>query len=246
MGIRRGATVEEAVMNVRRRRRHRADILNEIEADITELKENLCPSTEDRSMWRRGSGYKTSFSTNETWRILRVNYTQCSWSRSVWFPQATPKFLFIVWLAMLNRLSTMDRISSWSRGVDETCVLCKCAPETKNHLFFGCSFSSQLWEYLVKGILGSAYTNDWNAVVLLITDQSMERKKLFCIRYAFQAAVHALWRERNKIKHDDKPLPLPVLQKLVEKGVRNKLSLMRIKGGKGMQRVLQYWFGARL
>ena len=131
-------------------------------------------------------------------------------------------------------------------GVDETCVLCKCAPETKNHLFFGCSFSSQLWEFFVKGMLGSAYTNDWNAIVILITDQSMERKKLFCVRYAFQAAVYALWRKRNKIKHDDKPLPLSALQKLVEKGVRNKLSLMRIKGGKGMQGILQYWFGARL
>ena len=83
MGIRRGATVEEAVMNVRRRRRHRAGILNEIEANITELKDKLCPSTEGMSMWRRGSGYKASFSTNETWRFLRVNFTQCSWSRSV-------------------------------------------------------------------------------------------------------------------------------------------------------------------
>lgn len=83
MGIRRGETVEEAVMNVRKRRMHHAGILNEIEADITELKDKHCPSTEDMSMWRRGSGYKASFSTNETWRLLRVNFTQCSWSRSV-------------------------------------------------------------------------------------------------------------------------------------------------------------------
>lgn len=34
MGIRRGATVEEAVLNIRRRRRHRADILNDIEAEL--------------------------------------------------------------------------------------------------------------------------------------------------------------------------------------------------------------------
>ena len=67
-----------------------------------------------------------------------------------------------------------------------------------------CSFSSQVWDYLVKGILRSAHTHDWNTVVLLITDQTMEKKKLFCIRYAFQAVVHALWRERNKIKDDDK------------------------------------------
>lgn len=105
----------------------------------------------------------------------------------------------------------MDRISRWSRGVDDTCVLCKNAPETKNHLLFDCSFSFQVRDYLVKWILGSAHTNDWNAVVLLITDQTMERKKFLCIRYSFQAAVHALWMERNKIKHDYKPLPLLAL-----------------------------------
>ena len=34
MGIRRGATVEEAVLNIRRRRRHRTDILNDIKAEL--------------------------------------------------------------------------------------------------------------------------------------------------------------------------------------------------------------------
>ena len=35
-------------------------------------------------------------------------------------------------------------------------------------------------------------------------------------------------------------MPLPALQRLIEKGVRNKLSLMRTKGGKGIEGVLQY------
>lgn len=61
--------------------------------------------------------------------------------------------------------------------------------------------------------------------------------------YSFQAAIHVVWRERNKIKHGDKPLPLPTLKKMTEKGVRNKLSLMR---GKSMEEALQFWFDTRL
>lgn len=110
----------------------------------------------------------------------------------------------------------MNRVSRWSHGVDTICVLCKSAPESRNHLFFECSYSSQVWEHLVKGILRSSYTNVWNSILHLVMDFSMERKKLFCIRYAFQAAVHALWRERNKIKHKYKPLPLSALKKMSE------------------------------
>lgn len=52
------------------------------------------------------------------------------------FSQANPKFAFMAWLALRDRLSTMDRVSNWSQGVDTTCVLCKNAVETKKHLFF--------------------------------------------------------------------------------------------------------------
>ena len=43
--------------------------------------------------------------------------------------------------------------------------------------------------------------------------------------------MYAIWRERNKVKHREQALPIPILMKLTEKGVRNKLSLMRNKKG---------------
>lgn len=125
-------------------------------------------------------------------------------------------------------------------------MLCKNAPESRDHLYFDCPFSSQIWEYLVKGILCHDYTTNWIDIVRLISDSSMERKKLFCVRYAFQAAVHTLWRERNKIKHDDKLMPLTALKKMIDKGVRNKLSLVSAKGKRDMGEVLQFWFSTRM
>ncbi|KAG5393874.1 hypothetical protein IGI04_023837 [Brassica rapa subsp. trilocularis] len=38
---------------------------------------------------------------------------------------------------------------------------------------------------------------------------------------------------------------LDILTKLTEKGIRNKLSLITMKGGQNMVNVLQYWFQAR-
>lgn len=129
--------------------------------------------------------------------------------------------------------------------MDTTCVLCKNDTETRSHLFFACSYSLQLWEHLVKGILGSAYTNDWSSIVRLITG-SFSSKESFYVKYAFQAAVYAIWRERNRLKHGEKALPISILKKLTDKSIRNKFSLMRLSRRKNMEDIIQFWFHTRV
>ena len=135
MGVSREATVEEAVKSVGRRRRHRSQLLKDIEADLVIVGEKLRDGMEDINKWRRRSGFKQNFSTFETWTLLRPTSECCSWYKGVWFPQATPKYAFVTWLAVRNRLSTIDTTAKWRQGVDETCVLCKYAPETRTHYF---------------------------------------------------------------------------------------------------------------
>ena len=61
LGIRKEATVEEAVFSSRRRRRHRVEILNDIEVELTNMRTTLSEELEDVSLWRRESGYHASF-----------------------------------------------------------------------------------------------------------------------------------------------------------------------------------------
>lgn len=140
----------------------------------------------------------------------------------------------------------MDRVSSWSQGVDTVCVLCKQARETRDHLFFECSYSTSIWEHLIQGILRSEFTNIWSDVMLLIMEGQSDQKRLFCIRYAFQACIHAVWRARNKVRHGENLVPVQSLKKFIEKGIRNRLSLLKSKGGKGWEDILQYWFATRM
>ena len=74
----------------------------------------------------------------------------------------------------------------------------------------------------------------------------MERKRLFCVRYAFQAVLYAVWRERNRIMHGEKLLPLSTLKRMIDKGIRNKITLMRNHGVKGMGELMQFWFLTRV
>ena len=245
MGVKKDATVEEAVLSVRRRR-HRVGILNEIEEELRGIENNLYAGNSDTYLWKRDSGYNKEFSTQKTWDQLRIKKAVCIWAQGIWFPQVTPKYAFMAWLSVRDRLSTMDRVMKGSQGGDDVCVLCKNAPELRNHLFFECNLSAQVWEFIAKGLMGNSYTTDWLGIICIISDKTWEKKSLICIRYDFQAVLYALWRERNRVRHGEKILPLPVLKRVIEKGIRNRISLVRKSGAKGLEELMQFWFLTRM
>ena len=72
----------------------------------------------------------------ETWWQVRVEKPRCQWTQGVWFSQGIPKYSFITWLAMLDKLSTMDIVMKWSTGVDDTCVLCNNASEQRRTNYY--------------------------------------------------------------------------------------------------------------
>ena len=57
----------------------------------------------------------------------------------------SPKIGFI-WLAIKGRLGTQDRLHLDSHNLK--CLLCNRCMETHEHLFFQCSFSRQVWDFI--------------------------------------------------------------------------------------------------
>ena len=107
------------------RRQHQVPILNRVEVEIEKYKAKLIQE-EDVSLWRNEKGkYNRRFSTRETWLSIRENYQVCYLHQAVWLKYATPKFFFIIWIAMHGRLSIIDRMSCWNENVNASCVLCQ-------------------------------------------------------------------------------------------------------------------------
>ncbi|XP_024007913.1 uncharacterized protein LOC112083923 [Eutrema salsugineum] len=139
MGIRLQATVAE-VMDNRRRRRHRSSILNNIEYLILSCSQGAARTGTDISLWRNaGDNCKKTFVSKSTWNLIRQRYPKTDWYKSVWFKYSTPKYAFLTWLAIQNRLSTGDRMKQWNAGQPQTCILCQSGDEEScKHLFFEC------------------------------------------------------------------------------------------------------------
>lgn len=51
--------------------------------------------------WERAVIKKLS--TSETWQVIRERHLACHWYKEVWFKYATPKYSFILWVAMKGR-----------------------------------------------------------------------------------------------------------------------------------------------
>ena len=47
-----------------------------------------------------------------------------------------------IWLFVLNRNPTLDRLVSWSLDIEPTCLFCGVLTESRNHLFSECAYTS--------------------------------------------------------------------------------------------------------
>lgn len=141
LGLPRKASVIDAVnsngwcVSGKRSRRHQdmyAKILTQPLPDVNK--------GDDIVLWKHGEDdFKGQFSSRATWDQLRPRKNKVQWSKQVWFSQGIPRYSFITWLTVLNRLSTEDRMRNW--GVIQGCVLCGERDETRDHLFFDCPYS---------------------------------------------------------------------------------------------------------
>ena len=115
----------------------------------------------------------------------------------MWFTGMTPKYAFMTWLAIHDRLSTGDRILKWNPQADILCLLCKRSMESRDHLFFTCPYTQTIWSGLVGKLLASWFSNSWLQILSIVAEGTRDATTTFLVRYAFQTAVYSVWQERN-------------------------------------------------
>ena len=95
-----------------------------------------------REVWKHsGSKYQAAV----VWEDIRPKQEKKDWHRMIWTALAIPRHEIISWMAVLNRLPTLDRLSAWGLVQDGTCRLCQNGMEARDHLFFSCNFSKEVW-----------------------------------------------------------------------------------------------------
>ncbi|XP_070019933.1 uncharacterized protein [Nicotiana sylvestris] len=80
---------------------------------------------------------------------MRDKHPKVQWRKLICNNQGCPKWLFILYLTLHDRLYTKMRLKKWNTGYDTTCALCDSEEEDIQHLLFKCPNTSQVWQKIL-------------------------------------------------------------------------------------------------
>lgn len=140
-----------------------------------------------------------NFSIDSAWELLRDSRPLDSLYHLIWFKGHIPRQAFILWIASMERLHTMDRLTSFGIISSSTCVLCGMHNETHDHLFFQYTYSSILWGNISAKTLIAWPSLTWNGLLLGAGSTLRNNKEFSHIiaRLVLSTSVYFIWFERN-------------------------------------------------
>ncbi|KAL9683512.1 hypothetical protein QQ045_015334 [Rhodiola kirilowii] len=97
--------------------------------------------TNNIARWR---GHGEGFEVKDTYNTLIEHKALVEWYKLVWNDFNAPRDSLNAWLVVQNKLMTRDRMSHWGFLGAKTCVLCETMDESRDHLYFMCSFTKEL------------------------------------------------------------------------------------------------------
>uniref|UniRef100_A0A803Q0T2 Reverse transcriptase n=1 Tax=Cannabis sativa TaxID=3483 RepID=A0A803Q0T2_CANSA len=121
------------------------------------------------------------------------------WSKEVWSRMNTPKHSIILWLVMLNRLKTKERLIKMGIMVQEKCSLYEEQAENIQHLFFSCRETGHCLKEIKEWLGWNARASNVQQLVKWIGRAKISKFKraVYCVATA--AMVYCAWKLRNSV-----------------------------------------------
>ncbi|XP_062019559.1 uncharacterized protein LOC133736137 [Rosa rugosa] len=136
----------------------------------------------------------------------------------------------------------MDCVRFCSPLAAHDCAFCLAADETHNHLFFECVYTSGIWTHSLSKcdvsnpLLSLQHFIPWAAANWKGKSLSVAIKK-----FALQAAVYAIWCERNNRKFRNESLPSAVVFKAIVESMQLCLLSWKIPPSPSNSYIIHEW-----
>ncbi|KAL0292609.1 UNVERIFIED_CONTAM: hypothetical protein Scaly_2581600 [Sesamum calycinum] len=170
------------------------------DSDIVEIMSMLPPTTPsavDTICWRSNSG---KFTLTSAVLLIQPPSPHAHWQGLLQGKFKIPRHGFILWLAFLEKLSTMDK--PWVPRTENGCVLCGGQiSETHDHLFFKCWFSKRCLTILNHKVKFQWPYLEWQRGIMWASKRLRGNHLVnAALRATLAALVYHIWAERNSRK----------------------------------------------
>ena len=187
------------------------------------------------------------FSVRDVWESIREQGNAVEWFQLVWSRHSIPRHATHLWLVMRKRLKTHDRMRQWDVGNDVDlnllrCSLCKTQPDSHNHLFFECSYASQVWFRVLQVAEIQFVSNKWDEIMACLQPITEQYNVLIIVARLVLAAVsYFVWQERNYRVHGKGERNPELLSKVIVEMVRLKLASIQFKKKARVDKMRKTW-----
>ncbi|KAL0288908.1 UNVERIFIED_CONTAM: Retrovirus-related Pol polyprotein from type-2 retrotransposable element R2DM [Sesamum angustifolium] len=151
------------------------------------------------------------------------------WSSLLVGPFKIPKNNFILWLAIMGKLSTLDK--PWLHHTDSNCILCTDgAPETHDHLFFTCSFSRRCLTIIRQQIPFLWPHRHWQRGIHWASSRWRGKHVVnAAFRSLLASLVYHIWQERNSRRFQQRSRTPSIVGNLVVEEVRQRIISVQLR-----------------
>ncbi|KAJ9564713.1 hypothetical protein OSB04_000679 [Centaurea solstitialis] len=214
---------------------------------------DFCPrlrgDCSDSIKWRDKEGRLQQFGTGAVWRDLKQQSVVVPWAKRVWFHQNIPRHSFILWLAVKEKLRTLDKLVVWNINQDQKCIFCLNYNESHSHIFVDCSYAKEVWLNML-GIsrMGFLFRNEgdlvfgWPDLVSNMNGISCGKSCWGLLqRWVLGAVVYYIWQERNARLFQGKVRNAEGLCNIIKSCVKLKMMGSKFKTGPSLKKMMEVW-----
>ncbi|GJR55897.1 reverse transcriptase domain, reverse transcriptase zinc-binding domain protein [Tanacetum coccineum] len=215
--------------------------LNQILAHV------LIHDRQDKVCWRTQDGNLKSFSVGLAWESIRARRDNVPWFHVVWFSACIPRHAFHLWLAMGRKLKTQDKLKQWDVGTSVDlnllrCPLCKSQPDSHDHLFFSCPYSSQVWLRITNLADMLSTLPMWDDIVDWLLPISKGNSVNSIVgRLILVASTYFVWQEINSRLFAKGERRVNELCEVIAGVVRLKLTTLHFKANAWVDKMMAVW-----
>ncbi|CAL1376155.1 unnamed protein product [Linum trigynum] len=143
------------------------------------------------------------YSVKLVWKAIRESQEEVDWYKVVWGKPFSPKHSLLLWLVILNRITTKEKLQSWGLTDDSSCGLCPGGIETRDHLFSGCSYGRSVFVAVLSKFCRFPECSTWQDQLQWAIRQWAGSSGGCCEgRLKWSMCVSYIWRERCSRAHD--------------------------------------------
>ncbi|XP_021979764.1 uncharacterized protein LOC110875876 [Helianthus annuus] len=201
----------------------------------------------DRTRWKDSEDNLQFFHSSEAWYSFRLRNNKVAWVDSVWFSQCIPRHSFHIWLVINNKLKTQDRMAIWEAGsatnlILMCCPLCCYDRHSRDHLFFQCSYASEVWETVRERVDMGSVNNTWSSIMgwMEHSANSRQLERIVC-KILLGAATYFIWQERNNRLFSKLQRTPSMLSQVIINTVRLKIMGFRLARHPNHMKILDRW-----